>query len=283
MLDVKEVKCPYCSDTAFVYKTEVEMFLCHGCQRDLNYEKVKEYDANKSVDTGSRNTRIDIRQNVDYSSVLRYCERLDTLPDSHKCVRYVRSRGIDSSLLVDLYYSERFREIGISTGNIMVKGDESPRLVIPIRNSEGKIYGMQGRALDDNEMRYLTMYFNNNERIYGLDKVDVTKPFNVVEGPIDSFFIKNCVALCGANDIDNKYSKLATIILDNEPRNRQIVDKVAKYLDRQFKVVIWPDHIKEKDINEMTLAGIDVNAVVTSNTFSGLTGKLQLNAWKKTQ
>ena len=282
MLDVKEVKCPYCNANAFVYMAEVEMFLCHACQRDLNYEKVKEYVNIKSDNTRSGDTRISVSENIDYSNLLRYCQRLDTLPSDHFCVRYVRDRGIHSDLFLDLYFTERYGEIGVRSGYKLDKTDATPRLVIPIRNKEGKLYGMQGRALNDNEMRYLTFYFNDNERLYGLNKVDVSKPFNVVEGPIDSFFVKNCVALCGSTDIDNKYSKLATIILDNEPRNKQIVDKVGKYLDRQFKVVIWPDHIKEKDINEMTLAGIDVNSVIVSNTFSGLTGKLQLNAWKKT-
>jgi hypothetical protein len=282
MQQVVNVKCPYCESQAFVYKIcDMEMFLCHACQRDSNYEKVKSYGNTIKPSNNDRSSGTSIRSSLDYNAVLRHCKSLDSLPSSHHCIEYVRNRGIPSSLYVDLFWTDNFREIGLQTGNQLSKRDKSERLVIPIRDDKGALYGVQGRALDDNELRYITLYFNDKERLYGMNKVDMTKPFNVVEGPIDSFFVNNCVALCGTNNLDDKYSTLATVILDNEPRNKQIVEKISKYIDRQFKVVIWPDHLKQKDINEMYLAGIDTNTVISNNTYNGITAKIRLNAWKK--
>ena len=204
------------------------------------------------------------------------------LPDSHKCIKYVRNRRIHSDLFVDLYYTEDIGELSSQAGYSLNRHDKEPRLIIPIRDKGGKLYGVQGRSLETNsDYRYMTLYFNENERLYGLDKVDVTKSFYVCEGPIDSFFVKNCIALCGSNDLDNKYSTLATVILDNEPRNVQIVNKLQKYIERGFRVVIWPDHIKQKDINEMIMSNIDVNEIVLSNSFEKMTAKIKFNNWKK--
>tara|TARA_R110000772_G_scaffold148811_3_gene259417 strand:- start:261 stop:815 length:555 start_codon:yes stop_codon:yes gene_type:complete len=183
---------------------------------------------------------------------------------------------------MDLFYTEDLGEIANKAGHSFSRHDKEPRLIIPIRDKEGKLYGLQGRSLlKDTEYRYITLYFNEKERLFGLDKVDVSKPFYACEGPIDSFFIKNCVALCGSNDMEDKYSTLATVILDNEPRNVQIINKMMKYVERGFKIVIWPDNITEKDINEMVMSGIDVNNIIKENVFKKLQAKIKINNWKK--
>jgi hypothetical protein len=45
--------------------------------------------------------------------------------------------------------------------------------------------------------------------------------------------------------------------------------------------VIWPDTIVEKDINDMVLAGRDVQSIVECNNYSGLEAKLKFTTWKK--
>jgi hypothetical protein len=37
----------------------------------------------------------------------------------------------------------------------------------------------------------------------------------------------------------------------------------------------------EKDINDMVIAGHDVQKIVECNTYSGLEAKLKFNTWKK--
>ena len=70
-------------------------------------------------------------------------------------------------------------------------------------------------------------------------------------------------------------------VYDNEPRNREIVNRIAKTIDRGDKVVIWPTSVVEKDINDMVLGGHNVMSVLESNTYSGLKAKVKFNNWKK--
>ena len=70
-------------------------------------------------------------------------------------------------------------------------------------------------------------------------------------------------------------------VYDNEPRNREIVNRISKTIDRGDKVVIWPSHILEKDINDMVLCGHDVQDLVESNVYDGLKATLQFNTWKR--
>ena len=119
-------------------------------------------------------------------------------------------------------------------------------------------------------------------KIYGLDEVDTKKPIYILEGPFDSTFIENSVAMCGADlDIGSFGWSDHIWVFDNEPRNREINSRISKVIDRGDKVVIWPQNIEEKDINDMVLGGHDVKSVLESNTFSGLKAKLKFNSWKK--
>jgi hypothetical protein len=70
-------------------------------------------------------------------------------------------------------------------------------------------------------------------------------------------------------------------IYDNEPRNAEIHSRISKVIDRGERVVIWPSTIKEKDINDMILSGLDVQSVIELNTYSGLEAKLKFTTWKK--
>jgi hypothetical protein len=70
-------------------------------------------------------------------------------------------------------------------------------------------------------------------------------------------------------------------IYDNEPRNREIVNRISKTIDAGDSVVIWPDTIDEKDINDMILSGLDVQSVIELNTYSGLEAKLKFTYLEK--
>ena len=74
------------------------------------------------------------------------------------------------------------------------------------------------------------------------------------------------------------------IVLDNEPKNKDICNIVEKAIDLGYNVCIWPSHIVEKDINEMVLAGTkpeDVKLVIDCNTVNGLEAKLRMTQWRK--
>ena len=270
--------CPYCYHESFVYTYEdVRMFLCHHCQRHLNFEKV-EKDVNNN-NNGNGVARANSTVAINYSNVLHNCTVLSDLPSNHKCIQYARFRKLPLSSYSDIYYCEDFRKIA-SYAEIEV--GSSQRLILPLRNEKGKLFGVQGRSLDGMEPRYITIMFDKDEeKLFGKDKVNMKKTFYVVEGPIDSLFLENCIAMAGSDGLPDKYNSNAVVCFDNEPRNKQIVDKVEKYIDKGFKTVVWPDHIKEKDINDMILKGIDVQNIIEQNTYAGLAAKIKFNAWKK--
>jgi hypothetical protein len=119
-------------------------------------------------------------------------------------------------------------------------------------------------------------------KIYGLDEVQKDQTVYITEGPFDSTFISNAIALCGADGDVGKWGIRNPVwIYDNEPRNAEIHSRISRVIDRGERVVIWPSTIKEKDINEMILSGLNVQSVIESNTYSGLEAKLKFTTWKK--
>ena len=123
--------------------------------------------------------------------------------------------------------------------------------------------------------------FEDHQKIFGLDHINPEDTVYVTEGPFDSLFIDNSIAMCGS-DVDlSNYDYQFVFVFDNEPRNRQIVTKIARAAEQGHKVVIWPKTVKVKDINDMVLAGLNPSAIIKDNTFTGLEAKLRLNNWKK--
>ena len=70
------------------------------------------------------------------------------------------------------------------------------------------------------------------------------------------------------------------IVYDNERRNRETVKKMEATIERQHKIVIWPQYVREKDINDMVLGGINVPYVLDSNIYFGLTAKTKMLEFK---
>lgn len=276
--EVSTGPCPYCNSCSFVYEyDDRKMFLCHMCQRHIQYEKVK-WNGNIITNVVVDNSPVQ-RISINYNSVLHNCKKLSDLPGDHACIRYVRNRRIPDSVFPELYYCDDFREVA-APAKVQVK--RSARLILPFYDENNELFGLQGRSLDGSEPRYITiMYKENEEKIFGKNKVDMTKPFYCVEGPIDSLFLKNCVAMAGSDGLDNKYKTSAVMCLDNEPRNNQIVAKLEKHINDGFKVVIWPDNIQQKDINDMIQKGVDVQHIVEQNTWAGLAAKIKFNSWKR--
>ncbi len=194
---------------------------------------------------------------------------------------YLDSRKLDPD---KFYYAPKFKK-WVNTQKQMfdsIKYDES-RIIIPLYDETKNLIGFQGRALDDSPTKYITIMLDDEApKLYGLDTIDTKKPIYIVEGPFDSTFVENSVAMCGSDvDIGSFNWSDYIWILDNEPRNREIVNRVDKLIDGGNKVVIWPSNIIEKDINDMIISGHNIMNVLKSNTYSGLSAKIKFNTWKK--
>ena len=214
----------------------------------------------------------------------------DTLPITHQAVSYLISRKIPKDKWHKFYHTDSFKKF---TNKLKpeqfdsVKNDHA-RLVIPFFTSAGKMFAYQGRAYGEEQPKYYTIKLDESEeKIYGLDTIDYSKPIHVVEGPIDSILLDNGLAVSGSSfDVPTIRSLAAnaTLILDNEPRNNEIVKFLGKYIEKNFKVCIWPESIEEKDINEMILAGKtkqQIMDIINTNTYQGLYATVKFNQWRK--
>lgn len=312
-------RCPICGDSSknknktrgffFVNKNKY-FYKCHNCGVSCNLygflEKVspslcKEYSLEVWKDGDGLKTKKKTEPVVAIKKIKKkYTIELPSvseLPPNHPCRTFVELRKIPRTAWKYLYYAEDFgtwaRTINSESADAL---EQSSRLVIPIVNEKGELVGAQGRALsvtgDRNARktaRYITIKTEGQEHKgwFGLDRVD-TGTIYVVEGPLDSLFIPNCVAMIGLSDALNVPSHLKSrslvYLIDNEPRNEAVVTTIGKLLDQEKKVCIWPDHIKHKDLNDMIMSGMTEKVLlqtIKENTVSGLTGKIKFNNWKK--
>jgi hypothetical protein len=145
------------------------------------------------------------------------------------------------------------------------------------------MFGYQGRSLAPKaKIRYITIMLDDSKtKIFGQDRINETETIYVTEGPLDSMFLTNSIAMCGSDVNVSNFDYKLVYVFDNEPRNKEIVQKYIKAIDGGERVVIWPSGIVEKDINDMVMTGHNVQHVVESNTYQGLEAKLKLTEWKK--
>ena len=211
--------------------------------------------------------------------------KISELNTTHRAKKYLINRGINEDTLSKLYYCPNFKEWTNKHKKIFDNTNhDDQRIIIPLRHSDGQLFGYQGRSLDPtSKMRYITVMLDEDApKLYGLEKINTKKPIYILEGPFDSLFVENSVAMCGS-DVDIRSFGWSDYIwvFDNEPRNREIVSRIERCINRGDKVVIWPSHIQEKDVNEMILAKYDICTILESSVYSELTAKLKLNLWKK--
>jgi hypothetical protein len=195
--------------------------------------------------------------------------------------KYLENRKLDPD---KFYYAEGFKRwTNTQKKTFSTIGRDEPRIIIPMYDEDKNLIGFQGRALDKSPNKYITIMIQEEApKIYGLEKINRDLPIYLVEGPFDSTFVTNSVALCGSDgDVRCLEGSSIVFVYDNEPRNREIVGRIERCIERNESVVIWPSNVKEKDINDMILAGHDVQSVLESNTYSGLEAKIKFNNWKK--
>jgi transcription elongation factor Elf1 len=215
--------------------------------------------------------------------------KISQLKDDHPAKTYIKKRLIPNNKHYKLYYTPKFNAWvnSIIPDKMPDVGKDAPRLILPFIDKEGKLFGFQGRAFDEYSLRYITIMIDDEmPKIFGLDTVDFERKYYVVEGPIDSLFLDNAVAMAGADGSGSGLSHIenAVMVFDNEPRNKQICDRMENCLEQGYKVCIWPTNVIDNDINDAILknkTSADIQLIIDQNTYSGLQGKLKLSYWRK--
>lgn len=200
--------------------------------------------------------------------------------------RYLAERKVPKQRWDELYFVSNMQSIEQLSAKYKdrIVGEES-RLVLPFFDRDGQLVGVTCRALGDESLRYVTVRINEDKpMIYNLDKVDITKTVYVTEGPIDSLFVDNAVAV-GNSDLKAIEQTLpkenVVLIFDNQPRNKELINIMERAINDGYALVIWPENISEKDINDMVLAGLDVDSIISNRVYSGLELKLEFANWRK--
>jgi DNA primase len=214
---------------------------------------------------------------------LKDLQRIKDLNNSHAAKEYLLNRKLP---IEALYFTEKFKEWtnSVKPGTFEDLRHDEPRIIIPFREKDGTVFGFQGRSLSSDGLRYITILLEEDRtKIFGLERVDTTRRVFVVEGPLDSLLLDNAVAMAGADvsAVGDILGDDVVYVYDNEPRNKQITDRIQKHIKAGDQVVIWPREVREKDVNDMVLAGRNVNSIVKSSVYSGLKSTLKFNEWKK--
>jgi len=220
-------------------------------------------------------------------------DRVNALPANHEVITFLESRLIPKDQYSKLYFIDDIKKIEtFHTRYLNTIQTHEPRLVIPFRNAQGTLVGLSCRGLRKETLRYITVRINETDPlVFGIENIDATKPVFAVEGPLDSLFLPNAIAVGGTGF--NKLDKLnispnnLTVIIDNQPRNVEVCKVYNKLIKEGYKIFIWPDYIRSKDINEFVIRvykQLDQNklvGIINDNTYQGLTAQLKFNEWKK--
>ena len=302
-------RCPHCGDSqksktkarAYLYRVKNDMFFkCHNCGQGQNlanfikFVDPKLYESYlleryKKSAPATPKPKFDFKPTkFTNQTPIDDLKSIKDLPEDHPARLYCDNRKIPEKYFDKLFLSDKFmtlvNEVKPNTYKIT---KDHPRLIIPFYDTTGKVFAFQGRAFGKEQPKYLTIKLDENkQKVYGLDKVNFQQPIYITEGPIDSLFIDNCLAAGGADlFLKNKIpNENITYIFDNEPRNKEIVKRMYKVIEQDFNVVIWPEDLQLKDVNDMIMSGLtklQLQDIISNNTYSKLSALTKLNYWKK--
>ena len=295
--DLYNFRCPICGDSkknktktrGYLYTIKADVnFRCHNCGASMTFSNfLKEVDpvihkqyVFERFKQGNTGRGTVVEEPIFKFEKPKFKTSIDLpLASTVESSRtYLEKRKLDPT---QFYYAEKFVEyVNSRKQNLNMK--EHPRIIIPLYY-EKNLVGVQGRALNSNSVKYITtIFYDEAPKIYGLDNIRRDAPVFVTEGPFDSTFLLNSIAMCGADGDVRKWGVSTPVwVYDNEPRSKEITTRIFSAITRGDSVVIWPTTIKEKDINDMVLAGHDVQSIVESNTYEGLEAHLKFTNWKR--
>jgi len=302
-------RCPHCGDSkknklkarAYFYRVKNDMFFkCHNCGNGQNLANFIKFidqqmysqyllERYKKSAPATPKPKFDFKPTMfKETTILDDLIKVSELPENHPVLNYVNKRMIPKKYHSILYLCDKFMTLvnKVKPNTYKVYKDH-PRLIIPFYDTTGKLFAFQGRSFGNEQPKYLTIKLDENkQKVYGLERLSFQKHIYITEGPIDSLFVDNCLGAAGSdlilrNTIPNDQ---ITYIFDNEPRNKEIVDRMYKVIEKDYNLVVWPEDMRHKDINDIIMSGVnetDLQALISNNTHSKLSALTQLKYWKK--
>jgi len=266
----------------------------------IDSELHKEYVQEKFVEKNSTSNVVSkpditqiVRPKYITNSPLKKLKKVSQLDWDHPVKKYVNKRLIPTKFHAKLFYAPKFKNWINEIIPDKFEGvvHDEPRLIIPLIDQEENCFGVQGRGFKADGIRYITIIFDDTRpKIYGLDAVNFNERVYVTEGPIDSMFLPNAIAMAGSDGVRvieglagvNKSN--VVFVYDNEPRNKDICRIMDKVIEMGYNVAFWPEHIEYKDINDMVIGGLkpaDIKLIIDNNTYVDLQAKMKMVTWRK--
>ena len=307
-------RCPFCGDSqksrtkarGFVFRNKQNLFYkCHNCSmstnlsnlikhvdpelhKEYNLERFKENNQSRKLTPKPKTNNIKFEQpNFIDKKFIKNLKSFADIGIKHPAYKFVENRKIPEDFVSDIYLVDKF----FSWTNTLVPNKfksttkDHPRMIIPFRDEKGQVFAYQGRAFGDEKPKYITIILDHQkDKLFGLDRLDQQLDILIVEGPIDSMFLKNSVAVAQSDLRVPQFKSKSILVPDNEPRNKEIVKQIQRSIDDGYRVVIWPDYVRQKDINDMVLSGVkpkEILEIIKKNNYSGLQAKVEFQKWKK--
>lgn len=222
--------------------------------------------------------------------------RVPSLSHNHPAKRYIDSRKIPPDTHHRLYFTPHFGK-WVNTmlpNKLPVHMKFDPRIVMLLKDRQGNVFGFQGRSISPKStLRYITIRLDDKmPKVFGLEIYNPNYRGIILEGPIDSLFMENSLAMVGSDVsldsltlVSGSTQDRIIVVYDNEPRNAEVVSKMEKAIDLGYNVCVWPTDVKAKDINLMVTnehrQPTEIRDIIARNTYKGLKAKLQLGIWRK--
>ncbi len=292
--------CLFCGDSkkntkrarGYIYEKDGNVaYFCQKCKiskslsnfiKEINNSLYEEYIKELYFEKYYEEEKIITKKPIFYdTNIFQNLVSIKNISENDPYKKYVIKRKIPEKYYNLLFKCENFKNF---TNNIIpnlfnkesLKKDES-RLLILFFSENKKLIGYTGRALGNSDIRYINIVIDESQpKLYGLERWEKNKKTYVVEGPIDSLFLDNCLATSG-NDMVSSLSGFDkenfVIIYDNERRSEFTRKKIERAIQAGYKVCIWPTYIQEKDINDMIISGKtkeEITNIIEENTFQNI-------------
>jgi hypothetical protein len=317
--NVFNFRCPICGDSethknrtrGYIYeKKGKSLFHCHNCNATMslpnfiktvdqvlyNEMQLEKLRGEKTPEQTEFESFVDKMKKPVFLKMgpLKSLKKVSQLSPDHKVKRFVDDRKIPTPYHAKLFSCPNFKNYTNELVPHKFDADslvrDETRLLIPFIDSNKNVHAYQGRALGESAVKYITIILDDTvPKVYGLDTVNFNNPVYVTEGPIDSMFIDNSIATAGGDLVSalsplQSYKSSMVIVYDNEPRSRDTIKKLDKAIMQGYNIVIWPENLEHKDINDMVLAGMSsefITHILKTNTYRDLAAKLALTKWSK--
>lgn len=298
-------RCPYCNDSrksdrktrGYIYLLEQDLkFKCHNCGETRTFDTF----IYENFQDAFREYRLDVLRDSRNEEVKALPEPVkekvsqelsfpwEAISRGSEYYDYLRSRKIPLKTYSRIFSTDNL-SAAVNEYTTMYKDMILPsdkRIIFPLYDEDKTFIGINCRAIEESSMRYITLKFvETNHKIFGLDSVNNESPLFVTEGPIDSLFLDNAIAICGGDIPDLSEFNSPIVVLDNEPRSKDTIRRMQKVISRGYPICIWGIDSRYKDINDMVVkGGFEKQFIIdhiNANSYSGMKAKMMLSQWKK--